>query len=77
MRLAKVFTLGKEKQAKSSSDPKEITVMVNARNLLNHPNYASPDGNLSSPLFGRSNSLVSGQGSSSNRRLDLQIRFSF
>jgi hypothetical protein len=50
---------------------------VNARNILNHPNFASPDGNLSSPLFGRSTSLVNGNGSSGNRRLDLQMRFNF
>jgi hypothetical protein len=50
--------------------------MVNARNAINHPNFGAPDGNLSSPLFGRSTGLVGG-GNGGNRRLDLQLRFDF
>ena len=44
---------------------------------LNHPNFAPPHGNLSSPLFGQSTALVNSNGSSGNRRLDLQLRFNF
>ncbi len=52
---------------------------INARNAFNKVNLGSPVGSLSSPLFGRSNSIVGGFGGSSgaNRRLDLQMRFSF
>lgn len=35
-----------------------LTLSVNARNALNHPNYAAPDGDLSSPYFGESRSLA-------------------
>ena len=45
--------------------------------VLNHPNLAAPNGNLSSLLFGRSTSLLGGQGMSGNRRIDLQVKFSF
>jgi len=49
-----------------------------ARNLLNTTNLATPVGNLSSPLFGHSNSTAGGFFSSSaNRMLQLGVRFSF
>ena len=56
-----------------------LTFSVSARNLLNHPNYAAPVGNLDSPLFGTSNSLAGGPFSSgaASRRIDLQMLFSF
>jgi hypothetical protein len=52
---------------------------VNARNILNIVNPAAPVGTLSSPLFGRSNQIVGGFGGGQayNRRLDLQVRFTF
>jgi hypothetical protein len=75
LRFSKVFTLGEVKPGKD--DPLQIVFSVNARNILNHPNFGAPDGNLSSPLFGQSTALVSGGNSSGNRRLDLQLRFNF
>jgi hypothetical protein len=30
---------------------------LDARNQINHPNFALPNGNLSSPLFGQSTAL--------------------
>ncbi len=56
-----------------------LTFSVAARNLLNNVNYAAPVGNLDSPLFGTSNALVGGPFSSgsANRRIDLQMLFSF
>ncbi len=56
-----------------------LTFSISARNLLNHVNQGTPVGNLSSPLFGRSNSLAGGpfSTSSANRRVDLQVMFSF
>jgi hypothetical protein len=67
-----------------------VTLSLSARNLFNHTNLGAPVGNLSSPLFGISNSIAGGGfggpggggpggggGSANNRRLDLQLRFTF
>jgi hypothetical protein len=56
-----------------------LTFSVSARNVLNRVNLAPPIGNLSSPLFGESNTLASGPYSfgSATRRIDLQLLFSF
>jgi hypothetical protein len=75
LRFSKIFNLGEAKPGKD--DPRQIVFSVNARNILNHPNFGPPDGNLSSPLFGQSTTLVNGNGSTGNRRLDLQLRFNF
>lgn len=56
-----------------------LTFSVSARNLLNSVNYGPYIGNLSSPLFGEANSSA-GQpynSSTANRRIDLQVRFTF
>jgi len=56
-----------------------LTFSVSARNLLNNVNYAPPIGNLDSPLFGTPNALAGAPFSSgsANRRIDLQMLFSF
>ena len=57
-----------------------LTLSANARNLLNYTNAAPPVGNINSPLFGTSNALAGGFGggnSDYNRRIDLQIQFTF
>jgi hypothetical protein len=56
-----------------------LTFTVAARNVLNHPNLATPVGNLNSPLFGQSNALMGPPFSSgsANRRIDLQMLFNF
>lgn len=61
-----------------------LTVAFAFQNLFNTANLAPPIGNLSSPLFGQSQSLVgpggfSGGGSANagNRRIYLNVRFSF
>jgi hypothetical protein len=56
-----------------------LTLGVAVHNSLNTVNLGTPDGNLGSPLFGKSNSLANGPFStqSANRRLDFQIRFTF
>jgi len=56
-----------------------LTFTVSARNLLNNVNYAPPVGNLDSPIFGTPNGLAGGPFSSgaANRRIDLQMLFSF
>jgi hypothetical protein len=63
-----------------------LTVSVNAQNVLNHPNFSNPNGNLSSPFFGQSLSLSAGgfggpfgggTTTTYNRKVDLQMRFAF
>jgi hypothetical protein len=56
-----------------------ITIGISARNLLNHTNLAPPIGNLTSPTFGTSNALAGGffGSATANRRIELQLRFSF
>ena len=56
-----------------------LTFAVSARNVFNNVNLLAPIGNLGSPLFGESNGLTGRpySDSTSNRRLDLQVTFSF
>jgi hypothetical protein len=56
-----------------------LTFSANARNIFNNVNLGMPIGNLTSPGFGHSNSLVGGFFSSSaaNRRIDFQVMFNF
>ena len=63
----------------SSGKKYSITLSASARNVLNHVNLGAPTGNLSSTLFGVSNTLAGGFGgtASANRRLELQMRFTF
>jgi hypothetical protein len=59
-----------------------LTFSLNFQNLLNHPNFANPVGNLGSSFFGQSTSTSGfggfGAGNPAyNRRIDASIRFSF
>jgi hypothetical protein len=64
-----------------------LSVSLSARNILNYNNPGPIVGNVTSPLFGLSNTLAGGFGggpgmggfaeSADNRRLELQLRFSF
>jgi hypothetical protein len=63
-----------------------LTLSVDVSNVLNHTNQGQTIGNLTSPLFGLSNSSMSGFGfrgggggmsAAGNRRVELQMRFSF
>ncbi len=56
-----------------------LTFSVNARNIFNNVNPAPPIGNLSSSLFDHSTALAGGvfNTQSANRRIDLQVGFSF
>jgi hypothetical protein len=65
--------------AERSSQRYSLTFSVNARNLFNNVNPAPPIGNLSSALFGKSTALAGGvfNTQSANRRIDLQVMFSF
>lgn len=58
-----------------------VTVSVNARNILNHTNLKAPVGVITSPFFLESTGITGGftaeNTSSENRRIDLQLRFTF
>ena len=56
-----------------------LTFSINARNVLNRVNPATPIGVLSSPNFGQSIALAGGPFSSAaaNRKIELQASFSF
>ncbi len=56
-----------------------LTFSISGRNILNSVSPAPPVGNLGSPFFGQSIALVSGpfSSASANRRVDLQVMFSF
>jgi Carboxypeptidase regulatory-like domain len=56
-----------------------LTFSVSARNVLNVVNLATPNGVLGSPFFGQANALATGPFSSAgaNRRIDLQVQFTF
>src|SRR4029077_7778252 len=56
-----------------------LTFSVAARNIFNNVNVATPIGNLSSPLFGLANgpAPLPYSSSTSNRRIDLQVQFTF
>ncbi len=67
----------------STSKKYNLTVAMSGRNILNHTNQGPIIGNITSPLFGHSNQVAgspNGEGFSenaSNRRLELQIRFTY
>jgi len=63
----------------SSNRRYSLTFGVVVRNLFNNVNLAPPIGHLGSPLFGESNALAKPPlgNSSYNRRIDLQLAFSF
>ena len=63
----------------SSGQRYSLTLGISARNIFNSVNEGTPIGVISSPIFGQANSLAGGPfgNQASNRRLDLQIAFSF
>jgi hypothetical protein len=65
----------------STGQKYNLTISVQARNLLNHVNPGPINGIVTTPLFGEPNTLAGGVGafaqSGLNRRLDLQARFTF
>jgi hypothetical protein len=56
-----------------------LTLSINARNLLNRVNAATPVGSLGSGFFGQSTDLARGpfSGGAANRKIELQAMFSF
>lgn len=69
--------------APSAARRYNLILGMSGRNLLNHTNPGPIIGNITSPLFGRANQIAgapNGEGFSenaSNRRLEMQIRFTF
>jgi len=65
--------------SEKSNQRYSLTLSANARNIFNNVNPAPPIGNLSSGLFGKSTALAGGvfNTQSANRRIDLQVMFSF
>jgi hypothetical protein len=64
--------------------PYNLNVGLNFNNLFNNVNFGTPVGSLSSSRFGQSTSISGGfggfgggGGGSANRRIELQMRFSF
>ncbi|MFB3902111.1 MAG: hypothetical protein ACE15E_01550 [Acidobacteriota bacterium] len=59
-----------------------MSFSIAVHNLLNQVNRGNPIGNPTSPLFGESNTTAGGFGRgggniAANRRVELQLRFSF
>ncbi len=58
-----------------------LTLSVSARNILNHENLNTPNGALTSPYRFESTGITGGYGAESTasdqRRIDLQLRFTF
>ena len=76
----------------SSGKRFNLNLSISARNLLNHVNYGSPSGNLSSALFGQYTQIGGGGfggpggggpggggggGAAGNRRVDISLRLTF
>ena len=81
MRLSKTIKIGKTGRTPGGKDkePKELIISASTRNILNHPNFGLPVGNLSSLFFGQSTSLAAGRGggAAGSRQVDLQLKFTF
>ncbi|HEX4751156.1 MAG TPA: carboxypeptidase regulatory-like domain-containing protein [Bryobacteraceae bacterium] len=58
-----------------------LTISLNARNILNHENLSPPVGAITSPYFLESTGITGGYGAeataSNQRRMDIQLRFAF
>ncbi len=88
LRLSKTIAFGREGASRGQSPaprPYNLVISMAARNILNHNNPGPIIGNLASPLFGQANQPADAkdQGgggfleSANNRRLELQLRFTF
>ena len=81
LRLTRIFNLGGAAPGSGANQDAryQLSLGVEARNLLNRVNLAPPVGNLNSPLFGQSIGLMGGEYSAgaANRRVDLLATFSF
>jgi Carboxypeptidase regulatory-like domain len=87
LRLEKTFAFGSSPKSKAANGrgpaaerPYKLSAAISVQNLFNHTNFGSPIGNLSSELFGLSNT-TSSEGAfgtaTSNRRINFILRFNF
>jgi Carboxypeptidase regulatory-like domain len=80
-----VFSAGAAQGGSSSAQAGRrynLSISMSVRNLLNHTNPGPIIGNITSPLFGQANQPAGGGGfifseAANNRRLELQMRFTF
>jgi hypothetical protein len=82
LRVGKTIAFGPE-IGKAGDRRFHLVISMSGRNLLNHTNPGPIIGDITSPLFGRANQVagsLNGEGFSenaSNRRLEMQIKFTF
>ncbi len=87
LRVAKTINFGKPAAAQARGPevrPYRLTFSIAVANLFNRTNSGTPIGNLTSPLFGESNSLAQftplatgGGSATSNRSVALRAQFNF
>jgi len=84
LRIEKTFSFGHAPKGNghgpAPEKPYKLSAAISVQNLFNHTNAGLPIGNLSSDLFGQSNT-TSSEGAfgnaTSNRRISLVLRFNF
>jgi hypothetical protein len=88
LRISRTWSLGDSGSGTASSGhggaSRGVMISASSLNALNHPNFAPPVGNLSSPYFGQYRALGGlvvmshgGAPTTYNRKIDLQVRVSF
>lgn len=92
LRLTKIFEFGRVPEAPkqvNGSGPEQhrytLSIAASMRNIINHDNPGPIIGDITSPFFGRANQSAGATGfggtgfleSANNRRLELQLKFSF
>jgi hypothetical protein len=84
LRMLRTWGFGESKPVTGGAASKRynVTLSVNARNLLNHVNEGPFSGNLLSPYFGKANSMGGANfgppaGQTNNRRLEFMVRLAF
>jgi len=70
---------GRGMDAGATNKRYSLTLSASVRNIFNNVNLAAPIGNLGSPSFGESNQLAGRPygDNTANRRIDLQLNFTF
>jgi hypothetical protein len=71
---------GPARLGESSSHKHSLTLSAYGQNIFNHENPGAPNGTLSSPLFGRSQSLAGGffqASAAGNRSIIFETDFHF
>src|SRR5262249_12423343 len=81
IRLSKTWALLRNETPGTAAPNKySLTLGVYAINPLNHPNFGTPNGNLSSPFFGQAlylQNAFSPGNATYNRKLTLQAQWTF